>query len=80
MRKVEGNITFHTALSTTFPQPAPGTPGASPGPLTVPAGQLRSMLGVSDVNFVPGNHALALTDSTLAEMGSSMIPPMGSHQ
>ena len=33
MRKVEGNITFHTALSTAFPQPAPGTPGASPGPV-----------------------------------------------
>jgi hypothetical protein len=35
MRKVEGNITFHTALSTAFPQPAPGTPGASPGPVAV---------------------------------------------
>jgi len=67
MLKVEGNVTFHTALSTAFPQPAPGTPGASPGPLTVPAGQLRQMLGIAQVNFVQGRHALAVTDSTLAE-------------
>ena len=25
MQKVEGNVTFHTARSTAFPQPAPGT-------------------------------------------------------
>jgi len=25
VKKVEGNITFHTAMSTAFPQPAPGT-------------------------------------------------------
>ena len=31
MQKVEGNVTFHTARSTAYPQPAPGTPGASPG-------------------------------------------------
>ena len=67
MRKVEGNVTFHTALSTAFPQPAPGTPGASPGPMKVPADQLRNMLGITDVDFVRGRHALAVTDSTLAE-------------
>ena len=32
LQKVEGNVTFHTARSTAFPQPAPGTaPG--PGPM-----------------------------------------------
>jgi Icc protein len=80
MRKVEGNITFHTALSTAFPQPAPGTPGASPGPMAVPASQLRNLLGITDVNFVRGQRTLAVTDSTLAEMASPMIPRMGSQQ
>jgi 3',5'-cyclic-AMP phosphodiesterase len=65
MQKVEGNVTFHTALSTAFPQPAPGT-APSPGPMKVPADQLRSVLGISHVNFVQGNHSLALVDSTLA--------------
>src|SRR5476651_583723 len=64
MQKIEGNITFHTALSTAFPQPAPGA-APSPGPLTVPAEQLRSLLGVTDVNFVRHRHALAVIDSTL---------------
>jgi 3',5'-cyclic-AMP phosphodiesterase len=64
MQKVEGNVTFHTALSTAFPQPAPGT-APSPGPLKVPAEQLRSLLGITDVNYVQGRHALAIVDSTL---------------
>lgn len=64
MQKVEGNITFHTAASTAFPQPKPGE-GPSPGPMKVPAEQLRSLLGVRDVNYVPGKHALAVIDSTL---------------
>ncbi|MGH9775039.1 MAG: metallophosphoesterase family protein [Candidatus Acidiferrales bacterium] len=66
MQKVEGNITFHTAMSTAFPQAAPGTPGATPGPMKVASEQLRSVLGITDVNFVRGQHALAVTDSTLA--------------
>jgi Icc protein len=65
MQKVEGNITFHTALSTAFPQPAPGT-APSPGPMKVPSDQLRNMLGISHVNFVRGAHSLAVVDSTLA--------------
>jgi len=65
MQKVEGNVTFHTALSTAFPQPAPGT-APSPGPMKVPADQLRNMLGLTHVNFVQGNHSLAVVDSTLA--------------
>ena len=64
MQKVEGNVTFHTATSTAFPQPHPGA-APSPGPMKVPAEQLRSLLGVTDVNYVRGRHALALIDSTL---------------
>ena len=65
MAKVEGNVTFHTAFSTAFPQPAPGQ-GEGPGPMKVPAEQLRSVLGITDVNYVQGQHALALVDSNLA--------------
>jgi 3',5'-cyclic AMP phosphodiesterase CpdA len=65
MQKVEGNVTFHTAASTAFPQPAPGT-AASPGPMKVPADQLRKVLGITDVNFVRGKNALAVVDSNLA--------------
>jgi hypothetical protein len=64
MQKVEGNVTFHTAMSTAFPQPAPGT-APSPGPMKVPAGQLRSVLGITDVNYVRGKHSLAIIDSAL---------------
>jgi len=66
MQKVEGNVTFHTALSTAFPQPAPGS-APSPGPKLVPPGELRSVLGVTDVVFHQGAEKLAITDHTLAE-------------
>ena len=65
MQKVEGNVTFHTAASTAFPQPKPGE-GPSPGPMKVPAEQLRSVLGITSVTQVRGKHALAVTDSNLA--------------
>jgi Icc protein len=65
MQKVEGNITFHTAMSTAFPQPAPGT-APSPGPMKVPAEKLRSVLGITDVNYVEGKSSLAIIDSPLA--------------
>ena len=64
MQKVEGNITFHTAASTAFPQPKPGQ-APSPGPMKVPADQLRTLLGVTDVTAVHGQHALAVIDSNL---------------
>ncbi len=64
MQKVEGNITFHTAMSTAFPQPQPGTaPG--PGPMKVPADKLRSLLGVTEVNYLRGNRTLAIVDAPL---------------
>ena len=65
MQKVEGNITFHTALSTAFPQPAPGT-APSPGPMTVEAARLRSFLGVRHVTYVQGSGMLATVDSTIS--------------
>jgi 3',5'-cyclic-AMP phosphodiesterase len=65
MQKVEGNATFHTAMSTAFPQPAPGT-APSPGPLKVPAEKLRTVLGLANVTYVEKNHSLAVVDSPLA--------------
>jgi 3',5'-cyclic AMP phosphodiesterase CpdA len=65
MQKVEGNITFHTAMSTAFPQPAPGT-APSPGPMKVPAEKLRGLLGLTSVNYVQGRNSLAIIDSPLA--------------
>ncbi len=65
MLKVEGNVTFHTAMSTAFPQPQPGT-APSPGPMKVPAEKLSSVLGITDVNYVRGKHSLAIIDSALA--------------
>ncbi len=64
MQKVEGNVTFHTAMSTAFPRPQPGA-APSPEPLLVPADKLRTFLGVTDVNFVRGKHALAIVDFPL---------------
>ena len=64
MQKVEGNITFHTAASTAFPQAHPGA-APSAGPMKVPAEQLRALLGVTDVNYTRGRHALAVIDTTL---------------
>ena len=65
MQKIEGKVTFHTAASTAFPQPQPGK-ADSPGPMKVPAEQLRGLLGITDVNYVRGQQALAVVDSTLA--------------
>ena len=64
MQKVEGNVAFHTAMSTAFPQPAPGT-APSPGPLKVPDDKLRSLLGITDVNFVRGKQRLAVINKPL---------------
>jgi 3',5'-cyclic AMP phosphodiesterase CpdA len=64
MQKVERNVTFHTAASTAFPQPQPGK-ADSPGPMKVSADELRSLLGITDVNTVRGRNALAVVDSTL---------------
>jgi Icc protein len=65
IQKVEGNVTFHTADSTAFPQPAPGTAPAA-GPMKeVPANELHKYLGIRTLNYVRGKGAPALIDSTL---------------
>ena len=66
VQKVEGNVAFHTAASTAFPQPAPG---AAPhaGPMVVPAGKLQSVLGVTQVGYVGRHSHLAIVDSSLAD-------------
>ena len=64
MQKVEGHVTFHTATSTSFPQPAPGS-APSPGPMKVPDDQLRKLLGITQVNFVRGQQRLAVIDTPL---------------
>ncbi len=64
MQKVEGNVTFHTARSTAFPQPAPGS-APSPGPMKVPDDKLRTMLGTACVTFKQGEQRLAIIDTSL---------------
>ncbi|HVZ07412.1 metallophosphoesterase family protein [Rhodopila sp.] len=66
MQKVEGQVTFHTARSTAFPQ---GTPGQAkgPGPVAVPPGALKAYLGTTRVTLVRSDAALAIVDHTLAE-------------
>jgi 3',5'-cyclic-AMP phosphodiesterase len=66
VQKVEGNVAFHTAMSTAFPQPAPGA-APNPGPMVVPAGTLQSVLGVTNVKVVRGHGHLAIVDHALAE-------------
>ncbi len=66
MQKIEGNIAFHTACSTAFPQPQPGH-AESPGPMKVPADKLRGLLGITEVNLIRGKHTLAVVDSTLQD-------------
>jgi Icc protein len=66
MQKVEGHVTFHTAMSTAFPQPAPGT-APSPGPMKVEADRLRQILGLSRMSFHDVRHPIAITDVPLAE-------------
>jgi 3',5'-cyclic-AMP phosphodiesterase len=74
LQKLEGNITFHTARSTAFPQPAPGT-ASSPGPMkNVAAEKLRSYLGLTRVDYVEHTGSLATTDSTLADGATAMRP------
>jgi len=65
VQKVEGNITFHTARSTAYPQPSPGE-GSGPGPLKVPAERLPGMLGVSNLTLKRHPNIISVTDTTLA--------------
>lgn len=62
---VEGNITFHTAHATAYPQPAPGA-AASPGPMLVPSAQLPTFLGMRTLSIRRSTGSLAITETTLA--------------
>jgi 3',5'-cyclic-AMP phosphodiesterase len=66
VQKVEGNISFHTATSTAFPQPAPGA-APNAGPMIVPAGKLESVLGVINVQYIARHSHLAIIDSSLGD-------------
>jgi len=66
MQKVEGHVSFHTAMSTAFPQPAPGS-APSPGPMKVEADRLKKVLGLSRMSFHDVNHPIAITDVPLEE-------------
>jgi hypothetical protein len=66
-QKVEGNVAFHTATSTAFPQPAPGS-APHAGPMVVPAGKLKSVLGITEVKYIRRRSHLALVDSSLEEL------------
>jgi 3',5'-cyclic AMP phosphodiesterase CpdA len=65
LQKIEGNLTFHSARSTAFPQPAPGA-APSPGPMKVEAEQLRRLLGVREVRYTEGAAPLAVVERPLA--------------
>lgn len=69
MQKVEGKVSFHTAMSTAFPQPAPGS-APSAGPMKVSADQLQRVLGITDVNYLVSGKSLAIVDSPLADSAS----------
>jgi predicted phosphodiesterase len=66
VQKVEGNVAFHTACSTAFPQPAPGS-APHAGPMVVPADKLKSVLGVAEVRYIARHSHLAIVDSTLED-------------
>jgi 3',5'-cyclic AMP phosphodiesterase CpdA len=77
MQKVEGNVTFHTAMSTAFPQPAPGA-APSPGPMKVSDDRLRKVLGLARMSFHDINHPIAITDLPLeAETASAGAREIG---
>jgi 3',5'-cyclic AMP phosphodiesterase CpdA len=61
VQKIEGTVSHYSAASTAYPQPAPGH-ADGPGPLTVPAEQLRQVLGVRRIE----SHPLKVSDGSLA--------------
>ena len=66
MQKVEGSVSFYTANSTAFPQPAPGT-APSAGPMKVADDKLRTLLGVRSVTMVKSGQPLAVVNMPLAK-------------
>jgi 3',5'-cyclic AMP phosphodiesterase CpdA len=64
VQKVEGNVSYRTAMSTAFPQPLAGQAPA-PAPMKVPAEKLRSVIGIREIDVFPSKPA-GITDVTLA--------------
>jgi 3',5'-cyclic AMP phosphodiesterase CpdA len=64
VQKVEGKVTFQTAMSTAFPQPAAGA-APNPGPMKVEADKLKTVLGIREIAFA-AEGAPKLKDETLA--------------
>jgi 3',5'-cyclic-AMP phosphodiesterase len=64
VQKIEGNVSFRTAMSTAFPQPPAGQ-GPAPAPLKVPADHLKSVIGIREVDIIPARSA-AVVDVALA--------------
>ena len=65
LQKIEGDVTFHSALATSFPQPAPGS-APHPGPImTLAADKVTSELGIRTVKLRAGQSRLATIDTTL---------------
>jgi 3',5'-cyclic-AMP phosphodiesterase len=58
IQHTDGNISFATATSTAYPQPAPGT-ADKPGPVTLPKDQLLHAIGYRSVELHSGAAALA---------------------
>jgi 3',5'-cyclic-AMP phosphodiesterase len=65
MQKVEGHVAFHTARSTAFPQGVPGV-AKGPGPMPVPPGELKNVLGTAKISLVATASPLAIVDTPLA--------------
>ena len=85
VQKVEGNVAFHTAMATAFPQPVPGT-APNPGPMTVPAGKLQSVLMSAAVTVIPTNGPARILFTNLrpayrasSKMMNGMIQPAFIH-
>ena len=66
LQKVEGNVAFYTAMSTAFPQPAPGT-APNPGPMKVPAERLRSVEAARASDTQEYRHNLPAVEARLEE-------------
>jgi 3',5'-cyclic-AMP phosphodiesterase len=64
VQKVEGKVTFQTAMSTAFPQPAAGS-APNPGPMKVEPEKLKTVLGIREIAYAPAT-GLKLTDEPLA--------------
>jgi len=64
MQKVEGNILFHSARSTAYPQLPPGV-APRPEPEVVEAKDLRSLLGFTSAQHFANDPRLAMIDTSL---------------